>query len=178
MECFRPISPYLQFHIMYEHILFSCSICVAFYFDNDEVLYHSRNRGRNRRVFFHRATPSRFAADPQQVRHCNSGYTLHTRNAYVCVCIICLDYTTCHKCLIEFPAVFHHAHTTFQGTSLRTHPLHRYRMGSCAVLFSVWYTKRECECTQQPDSDQRCSFGYAYVVAVGVCSSCKAAFSC
>ena len=72
-------------------------------------------------------------------------------------------------------------HTTFQRTSLRTHSLHWYRMGSCVVLFSVqlaWYTKWECGHTQQPDSDQRCSFGYAYVVAVGMCSSCKAAFSC
>ena len=111
MECFRPIPPYtyLQFHILCEHILFLRSFCVAFYFDNGEVLYHTRNRGRNRRVFFHRATPSRFAADPQQVRHCNSAHIMHTRNAYVCmsVCNSCLDYTTCHKCLIEFPAIFH-----------------------------------------------------------------------
>ena len=97
---------------------------------------------------------------------------------YVCACIICLDYTTSHKYLIEFSAIFHHARTTFQGTSLRTHPLHQYRMGSCVVLLSVqlvWCTNRECGRTQQPDSDQRCSFGYAYIVDVP-CSSCKRLF--
>ena len=89
MECFRPIPsyPYLLFHVMCKQILFSHSFCVAFYFDDGEVLYHSRNRGRNRRVFFHRATPSRFGADPQQVRQCNSAHTMHAGNGYVRMCM-------------------------------------------------------------------------------------------
>ena len=75
-------------HAMCAHILVSCSFCTAFYYDDGEVLYHTRNRGRNRRVFFHHAMPRRFGADSDQVRQCLSpAHIVCRRCVYMWACI-------------------------------------------------------------------------------------------